>query len=295
MVDDNFHYMDEDERYEYGVFSTPEEAIAACKKIVDEDLLGYCDNNPGINADKLYDLYVSFGDDPFIVASDPAGRVEFSAWDYAKEQSKTLGSASGLRDAKAGLPQEPMGGGPTVERFDAFAGGNITILGGESIYRQSLDVRRRNALKVLRPDEASLDGLKSEEERWLLTAMSQLTQIHQQRDKGQPGRSAFCIFEIDDAYVQFLAPPKERFLLCEAASAQSVSSLAGILNSDSERVLRELGFAPPGRSPNYSQQIGIETDDDLAYAARLAFRILRRVYRVQDFSKCDFKLRIPKG
>lgn len=28
MVDDNFHYMDEDERYELGIFSTADEVIA---------------------------------------------------------------------------------------------------------------------------------------------------------------------------------------------------------------------------------------------------------------------------
>ena len=38
MVDNNFHYMDEDERYQHGVFLTAEEAIAACRRIVDEDL-----------------------------------------------------------------------------------------------------------------------------------------------------------------------------------------------------------------------------------------------------------------
>jgi hypothetical protein len=38
MVDDNFHYMDQDERYEHGIFSTVDEAIAACKAIVDADL-----------------------------------------------------------------------------------------------------------------------------------------------------------------------------------------------------------------------------------------------------------------
>jgi hypothetical protein len=30
MVDDNFHYQCEDERWQYGVFLTAEEAIAAC-------------------------------------------------------------------------------------------------------------------------------------------------------------------------------------------------------------------------------------------------------------------------
>jgi hypothetical protein len=35
LVDDNYHYMDESERYELGEFDTLEEAVAACKKVVD--------------------------------------------------------------------------------------------------------------------------------------------------------------------------------------------------------------------------------------------------------------------
>ncbi len=38
MVDDNFHYMDEEHRYAIGEFSTFEKAVVACKKIVDEEL-----------------------------------------------------------------------------------------------------------------------------------------------------------------------------------------------------------------------------------------------------------------
>jgi hypothetical protein len=50
IVDDNFHYMDESERYEHGVFATAEEAIAACKRIVDEDLGNIHSHNPGVAA-----------------------------------------------------------------------------------------------------------------------------------------------------------------------------------------------------------------------------------------------------
>jgi hypothetical protein len=35
MVDDNFHYMEEDERRELGTFATLEEALAACRTLVD--------------------------------------------------------------------------------------------------------------------------------------------------------------------------------------------------------------------------------------------------------------------
>jgi hypothetical protein len=39
MVDDNFHYMEEDERWEYGTFATAEEALDACRRLVDEAMI----------------------------------------------------------------------------------------------------------------------------------------------------------------------------------------------------------------------------------------------------------------
>ena len=44
------------ERYQHGVFSTAEEAIAACKRIVDEDLEQAL--KPGMSAAELYESYV---------------------------------------------------------------------------------------------------------------------------------------------------------------------------------------------------------------------------------------------
>ncbi len=38
MIDDNFHYMDEDERCDSGTFKTYEEAVSAAKEIVDRSL-----------------------------------------------------------------------------------------------------------------------------------------------------------------------------------------------------------------------------------------------------------------
>ena len=90
LVDDNFHYMDESERYELGVFATADEAIAACKLLVDKDLEAA--NKPGMTADALYENYVAFGPDPFVVSPGSSARVEFSAWKYAKERSQTVAS-----------------------------------------------------------------------------------------------------------------------------------------------------------------------------------------------------------
>ena len=89
-VDDNFHYMEEDERYELASFLTIEEAIAACKRIVDDDLSAFA-KGKNYAPDDLYEHYVSFGSDPFIVALDPKDdRPCFSAWGYAKERSQVL-------------------------------------------------------------------------------------------------------------------------------------------------------------------------------------------------------------
>jgi len=80
MVDDNFHCMEEDERYEHATFSTIEEAIAACKRIVDDDLSAFA-KGKNYAPDDLYEHYVSFGSDQFIVALDSQdGRPSFSAW-----------------------------------------------------------------------------------------------------------------------------------------------------------------------------------------------------------------------
>jgi hypothetical protein len=85
-VDDNFHFMDENERYKLGEFETCDEATAACKKIVDEFLeTGY---KKGMSFKELYEGYVGFGEDPFIVSGDKA--CFFSAWGYAKKRSAEL-------------------------------------------------------------------------------------------------------------------------------------------------------------------------------------------------------------
>jgi hypothetical protein len=88
MVDDNFHFMEEDERHEHGIFPTAEEALAACRAIVDRDLEARL--KPGMSAQALYGAYEMSGSDPFIVATGDAPKISFSAWDYAKQRSAEL-------------------------------------------------------------------------------------------------------------------------------------------------------------------------------------------------------------
>jgi hypothetical protein len=86
FVDDNYHSMDESERYKHGDFATFEEAVTACKTIVEDYLQSAYEK--GMKAGELYALYTGFGEDPFIVGEPVVFR--FSAWDYAKERCSQI-------------------------------------------------------------------------------------------------------------------------------------------------------------------------------------------------------------
>lgn len=83
FVDDNFHFMDESERYCDGEYATLAEATARCRAIVDKVLKHL--REPGMTAEQLYESYVSFGEDPWI-----QGGGDFSAWAHARERCAAL-------------------------------------------------------------------------------------------------------------------------------------------------------------------------------------------------------------
>jgi len=84
-VDDNYDLPPDDERYKLGDFATLEEAVAACKRKVDEFLKAAV--LPDETAEERYAQYTGFGPDPFIMTDDPSvGHPPFSAWNYAKER-----------------------------------------------------------------------------------------------------------------------------------------------------------------------------------------------------------------
>ncbi len=88
MIDDNFHYMDEAYRLHFGTFSTAEEAVVACRRIVDDWLALH--RETGMTAEQLFERYVCFGEDPYVVPPDGARVPAFSAWDYARERARAL-------------------------------------------------------------------------------------------------------------------------------------------------------------------------------------------------------------
>ena len=76
FVDDNFHFMNEDERYPYGQFETLDDALAKCREIVDGSLLHLY--KPGMSVRDLLDNYRAFGRDPWV------NGITFDAWTYAR-------------------------------------------------------------------------------------------------------------------------------------------------------------------------------------------------------------------
>jgi hypothetical protein len=89
FVDDNFHYMDESERYKLGEFADCPSAMAACKQIVDE-FFATCKLEE--TDAEIFKQYTMFGEDPWISTDDPECR--FSAWNYARERAKELARKS---------------------------------------------------------------------------------------------------------------------------------------------------------------------------------------------------------
>jgi hypothetical protein len=63
-----------------------DEAVSACRKIVDE----YLESAVAETAEELWDSYTSFGEDPWIDAPPPVGSEKFSAWTYAKQRAFEL-------------------------------------------------------------------------------------------------------------------------------------------------------------------------------------------------------------
>jgi hypothetical protein len=107
MCDDNFHYMEGDERSAHGTFASAEEALDACRRLVDRSLMHEYAQG-GVTAEALYDRYTDFGDDPFVVALDGAPDVKFSAWSHAKQRAAELTAPGeeGLRQRQAVLDRE---------------------------------------------------------------------------------------------------------------------------------------------------------------------------------------------
>ena len=75
---------DSDDKYLLGEFDSCEKAILACKKIIDDFLLGAYSTRKQ-TANELYLQFVMFGEDPYII-SDTSNSCSFSSRSYAKQR-----------------------------------------------------------------------------------------------------------------------------------------------------------------------------------------------------------------
>ncbi|MDA9499544.1 hypothetical protein [Bradyrhizobium sp. CCBAU 11357] len=94
LIDDNFRLQDESERVSHGEFETAEEAVAACKAIIDEWLSEALE--PGMSSDDLWQCYIAHGDDPWIQAIEPkdAPEADYDAWAYARKRCEAMGGGA---------------------------------------------------------------------------------------------------------------------------------------------------------------------------------------------------------
>jgi hypothetical protein len=88
LIDDNFHYMDEERRSHLAVYSNYEDALEQAKEITRKSVL----RHKGASADETYENYTDFGSDPFIqaIGGAPEPKERYSAWGYADLYSKEL-------------------------------------------------------------------------------------------------------------------------------------------------------------------------------------------------------------
>jgi hypothetical protein len=85
-VDDNFHFMNEDERYKAGEFDDCESAKKRCVEIVDASLINAYQREMSWN--ELLSSYKTFGEDPWV--SSPDADCQFSAWAYAEKRCQEI-------------------------------------------------------------------------------------------------------------------------------------------------------------------------------------------------------------
>jgi hypothetical protein len=89
MTEPNDPTYDDNPTWDVEVYATADEAIFACKTIIDEFLDVHVEKCT--TAQELYDMYVKLGADPYIVSVDPNDeQVNFNVEKYLEEQIQIL-------------------------------------------------------------------------------------------------------------------------------------------------------------------------------------------------------------
>lgn len=90
-------------------------------------------------------------------------------------------------------------------------------------------------------------------------------------------RRVFVAFNAGIGYVQCMPATSPPAIYCEAQSSESWPALAAVLTPERVAQLRRIGYADPGRAPNYSKSYPSETFGDASIASEL-LTILHDVY-----------------
>jgi hypothetical protein len=90
-------------------------------------------------------------------------------------------------------------------------------------------------------------------------------------------RQVFVAFDTEVGYVQCQPKTSPPAIYCEAQSADSWPALASVLTLERVARLHAIGFADPGRAPNYSKVYPLDAFDDTAIAHE-ALSVLHDVY-----------------
>jgi hypothetical protein len=98
----------------------------------------------------------------------------------------------------------------------------------------------------------------------------------------------FVAFDTGIGYVQCQPDTDPDAFYCEAQSAESWAALAAVLTPERIARLHALGFADPGRAPNYSKTYPADKFDDQTVASEV-LTVLHDVYGYYGASKLEVK------
>jgi hypothetical protein len=90
-------------------------------------------------------------------------------------------------------------------------------------------------------------------------------------------RRVYVAFEAGIGYVQCRPRTSPDLIYCEAQSADSWPALAGVLTQARIEQLHAMGFADPGRAPNYWKAYPLDQSDDAAISREI-LTVLHEVY-----------------
>lgn len=130
FIEENSHYMDEDERQFLGSYQSYQAAEVACREVVNRSLCELL--KPGMTSEELFSLYAGFGEEPYIVG--PAVGIPFSGWNYAREQCRSLCStAVDDQNSKNSAPSHLLGGVSTPQSVEPSFSDSVSTVSPERI------------------------------------------------------------------------------------------------------------------------------------------------------------------